>query len=319
MDKIFYFLARLGVALLQAMPLRWLARLGRGGGELAFWLDARHRKVALQNLTLCFQAEKSPKEIRALAHENFRRIGENFACSVKTASMPEAQLKKIMAVTGAESAAAAGGAHEPKCLIYASGHFGNFELFARLTSFIEGYKIAATYRGMRPAWLNRMVLSLRQTTGNIMYERRTDADALKKAMGEGGRLLVLFADQSTRENGMELPLFGRPCWTSRAPAVMAMRYKGVLFVPICYRTSLGRWRIEVGKPIATHEGGARRSIEALTRDMNSAMEAAIRRDPANWFWVHNRWKLRAEANSTETLEPTEDHKGLAGAVPKSQR
>jgi KDO2-lipid IV(A) lauroyltransferase len=74
---------------------------------------------------------------------------------------------------------------------------------------------------------------------------------------------------------------------------MAMRYKTTLFVPICYRTSLGRWRIEVGEPIATHQDGLRRSVEAITRDMNTAMEAAIRRDPANWFWVHNRWKLRA--------------------------
>jgi KDO2-lipid IV(A) lauroyltransferase len=26
------------------------------------------------------------------------------------------------------------------------------------------------------------------------------------------------------------------------------------------------------------------------RDVNLAFEAAVRRDPANWFWVHNRWK-----------------------------
>jgi KDO2-lipid IV(A) lauroyltransferase len=25
-------------------------------------------------------------------------------------------------------------------------------------------------------------------------------------------------------------------------------------------------------------------------DVNRAFEAAVRRDPANWFWVHNRWK-----------------------------
>jgi lauroyl/myristoyl acyltransferase len=26
------------------------------------------------------------------------------------------------------------------------------------------------------------------------------------------------------------------------------------------------------------------------RDVNRAFEAAVRRDPANWFWVHRRWK-----------------------------
>ena len=39
------------VAFLQALPLTWVARLGRCGGALAYWLDARHRRVALRNLT----------------------------------------------------------------------------------------------------------------------------------------------------------------------------------------------------------------------------------------------------------------------------
>jgi len=175
-------------------------------------------------------------------------------------------------------------------------------LFSRMAWYIGGYQVAATYRGLRPQALNQVMLDLRSNSGTVMYERRKEAGTLKKAMGEGGRLLVLFSDQSARENGMELPFLGRPCWTSRAPAVMAMRYKAALYVPICYRTSLGRWRIEVGEPIATHRDGLRRSVEAITRDMNSAMEVAIRRDPANWFWVHNRWKLRAAPQPVEQPE-----------------
>jgi KDO2-lipid IV(A) lauroyltransferase len=27
------------------------------------------------------------------------------------------------------------------------------------------------------------------------------------------------------------------------------------------------------------------------RDVNRAFEIAVRRDPANWFWVHKRWKI----------------------------
>jgi lauroyl/myristoyl acyltransferase len=158
-----------------------------------------------------------------------------------------------------------------------------------------------------------MVISLRQFSGTVMYERRTGSDALKKAMSAGGQLLVLFSDQSVRSNGLELPFLGRPCWTTRAPAIMAMRYKSALFVPICYRTALGRWRIEVGEPIATHQDGARRSIEAITRDMNTAMETAIHRDPANWFWVHNRWKMRSE---TEAAEPAAEPEVPTAALHK---
>jgi len=46
MDKPLYFLVRSLVWLLQALPLGWVARVGRAGGELAYWADRRHRRVA---------------------------------------------------------------------------------------------------------------------------------------------------------------------------------------------------------------------------------------------------------------------------------
>ena len=61
-DRLLCFFARIGIGLLQAMPLRWAARLGRYGGEVAFRLDKRHRRMVIGNLTRCFQHEKSPAE-----------------------------------------------------------------------------------------------------------------------------------------------------------------------------------------------------------------------------------------------------------------
>src|SRR5260370_41436216 len=92
LDRLLYIIARALVGFLQALPLGLVARLGQAGGALAYWLDARHRRVALRNLTRCFDREKTPAEIRALARENFRRLGENYACAVETASMSAADL-----------------------------------------------------------------------------------------------------------------------------------------------------------------------------------------------------------------------------------
>lgn len=325
MDRALYYFGLVIVALIQAMPLLWVARLGRFGGGVVFWLDGRHRRVALHNLTLCFQAVKSPKEIRALAQENFRRIGETYCCAIKTAGMSELELRKIFEVSGiAPFDPAIVKRPEQNCL-YATGHFGNFELFARISTFVPGYQCAATYRAFRQPSLDRILRALRTGTGSgcLMFERRTDADGLKKVMSEGGMLLILFSDQSVKDNGLELPFFGRPCSASRAPAVMAARYNCSLYVPICYRTAMGRWRIEVGEPIPTHANGIRRSTEEITRDVNSALEIAVRRDPANWFWVHNRWKTRVKANNqseTEAHSASAPHRGNpvtnpAGSLP----
>ena len=59
---------------------------------------------------------------------------------------------------------------------------------------------------------------------------------------------------------------------------------------ICYRTGLAKWRIEVGDEIPTRENGVPVPLEEIMRDVNRAFEVAVRRDPANWFWVHRRWK-----------------------------
>src|SRR5437867_1560534 len=86
-DHVLYWVVLALVRFVQTLPLRWAARLGRAGGALAFWLDGRHRRVALENLTRCFASEKSAQEIRALARENFKRIGESYSCGIKTAGM----------------------------------------------------------------------------------------------------------------------------------------------------------------------------------------------------------------------------------------
>jgi KDO2-lipid IV(A) lauroyltransferase len=145
--------------------------------------------------------------------------------------------------------------------------------------------------------MNRLFYDLRTRSGNLLFERRTEANDLKRALDKGGLLLVLVADQSARDGGLELSFFGQPCFASRAPAVMATRYDCELYAPICYRIGLGHWVIETGEAIPTQENCRRRSSEDITHDINVAMETAVRRDPANWFWVHNRWKTRQPATA----------------------
>lgn len=289
MDFLLTLLARVVVALLQALPLGAVAWLGRVFGALAYVLDGRHRGVARRNIAMCFP-EKSAAEVRALARENFRRIGESFACAVKTASFDATGIRGVTEFVGAEKFPTTVTGEPPRSVVCAVGHFANFELLGRTGLFVPGYQVATTYRGLRQEGLTRVMQGLREKSGSLFFERRKDADALKAAMNRPGMMLGLFTDQHAGDRGVRLPFFGRDCSTSVAPGVLALRYGCPLFAVICHRVAAGRWRIEVGDEIPTHLNGQPRSTEDMARDMNRAFEAAIRRDPANWFWVHNRWK-----------------------------
>jgi Kdo2-lipid IVA lauroyltransferase/acyltransferase len=288
MNTILYRLARGFVALIQALPLPLVAKLGRAGGGLAFRLDARHRRVVVNNLTMVFGAEKSAEEIYLLAQENFRRIGENYASAVKTAAMTAEQLRPHVEFAGIERLPQKSGDAAPPNVVVAIGHFGNFELYARFHDVRADYQCATTYRALKQPGLNRLMQDLRGTSGCLYFERRADGPLLRAAMNRGGIILGLLADQSSK--GLRAPFLGHDCNTGLAPAVLALRYETRLYSAICYRVAPAKWRLELGEEIPTHENGHPRSSEAIMRAVNLSLEQAVRRDPANWFWVHRRWK-----------------------------
>jgi lauroyl/myristoyl acyltransferase len=290
MDRLLYIPVLALIRLLQALPLRVVARIGRAGGALAYYLDARHRRVAMRNLEMCLGRERPREELRAIAQENFRRLGENYASAIKTAAMTAEQLKPHLEFVRLDTLYPEPFGKEPPRRVVAIGHFGNFELYARFGQYIPGVKCATTYRALRQPSLNRLMQSLREKSGVLLFERRTEAEALKAAMNTPGMLLGLLLDQHAGSGGVIVPFFGKDCSTSASAAVFALRYDCPLHTGICYRVGLAQWRIEAGDEIPTRINGQARPVADITRDINRAFEAAVRRDPANWFWVHNRWK-----------------------------
>ncbi len=284
MNTLIYWLGSALVAVLQSLPLIWVARLGRAGGALAYRLDARHRKAALKNLTMCFGSEKSPAEIRALARENFRRIGENYASAVKTITMTLEQLRPHVEYIGAERLL------PPRRVVNAGGHFGNFELYARFSDIIPGYQAVTTYRALNQPALNRLMEELRSRSNCLFFERRSGAPLLRAAMNRPAIILGLQIDQHGGDHGLRLPFLGHDCSTNSSPAVFALRYNCELYAAVCYRMGLAKWRLELGEHIPTHENGHPRAVEDIMRDVLRLHEKAVLRDPANWFWVHKRWK-----------------------------
>ncbi len=294
METLLYIFARALVAFAQCLPLRWLACLGRCAGALAWHVDRRHRLVALENLGASFP-EKTKNEIHELAKENFRRLGETYLSILKTGSMRAKAISEILEIEGYLQLEKILQANPNERILLAVGHFGNFELFAWMKLVVPSGQVVTTYRGLRQRKLTQLMLDLREASGCLYFERRDEGPQLKETMKRSSILLGLLADQHAGDGGLRLPVFGREASVSAAPAVMAKRYGCRLFPSACFRTGLGRWKLELGEEIPLRENGKHRSTETITRDIITAQEDYIRRDPANWFWVHNRWKPRSKS------------------------
>lgn len=294
MDFIIYYPLLLLVKLLQALPLRLVAWLGRRVGALAYWIDGRHRRVATENLKRCFP-EKNVDEVRKLARENFRRLGENYCSAIKTATMTDAELLPHFEVVGMEEINAVKGLGA----IIAIGHFGNFELYTRITTYFPGLRLGTTYRALNHPRFNALLYKLRARPELQLYERRGGAKLLCRSLKQGNLVLGLLCDQRGGRRDVRAPFFGHECSTNAASALLAQRYGVPLHTGICYRTGPAHWRIEFESSIPTRTEGALRPVEEIMAEVNARLEAAIRRDPPNWFWVHDRWKFTKKAKARE--------------------
>ena len=176
-------------------------------------------------------------------------------------------------------------------VVVAIGHFGNFELYGRVGLFLPECVSATTYRGIKPEGLDRLLRELRTKSGCHYFERREQGASLRAFMTKQSAILGLLVDQHGGDHGLRLPFLGQDASTNPSAAIFALRYNVPLVTAICYRVALGKWRIEVGPLIPTRNpGGTARSVVEITSDVNRALEAGVVRDPANWFWVHRRWK-----------------------------
>ena len=300
-NPLFYYLARFFIAVIQLMPLKLVALAGRIGGYLFYFLDVRHRRVAVNNLLASLGNSHSKKAIISIARENFCRIGEVYFSALKTAAIPTEKIGSVLSSKGRENISLAKRKDGSlPSFLFAMGHFGNFELYAKSGVFVPGFELSTTYRGFRQPWLEQLILSLRRKSGVSFFDRRWDGGKLRAFMNRPGTITGLLADQSAGRSGLRLPFFGRPCSVTPAPALFALRYNLSLHGCFCRRLGLGRWEIVVGPEIPTHYHDQARPIEDIMSDINSQFESFILEDPANWFWVHDRWKKpeKAEVRSS---------------------
>ena len=85
------------------MPLKLVALVGRFGGFMFYFLDVRHRRVAVNNLLACLCNSHSKKEIISIARENFCRIGEVYFSALKTAAIPSEKIWPVLSSKGEEN------------------------------------------------------------------------------------------------------------------------------------------------------------------------------------------------------------------------
>ncbi len=282
-----YLLVRLLVGLVRLLPLRAAWALGAMLGRVGWWVLPGYRRLARHNLRIAFP-EKPAAERNLIARDSFSRFGANLLCGVRTAFMRVDEFRARIEPASLEAWARA--MREPNArgrgALALLSHLGCWEMWARISALVPGLRSGTIYQPLRDARLEAWVRRLRAAHGLELFDRKTGFHA-PAAFVRAGNALGVLADQHAGDGGVWTPFFGRLASTSPLAALIARR-AGVPLVPTAMVTAgPARWRVLTGAPLTPRPG---ESAAALTIRVNAALEEQIAASPADWFWVHNRWK-----------------------------
>ena len=174
--------------------------------------------------------------------------------------------------------------------IFYSGHFANFELMAmELNKF--GIKCAAIYRPLNNYFLNPLMEYLRMKyicPNQIPKGRMGMREIISKI--KDGYSVALMMDQRVSE-GLKIPFFNKPAFTTTIPAQLALKYDCKL-VPIFLERKDGpNFEMTIHEPYKIEKtGNYEEDTKNIIHKINQIIEKMVIKNPTQWIWSHNRWK-----------------------------
>lgn len=190
--------------------------------------------------------------------------------------------------------------HRPVILV--TGHFGNFEMGGHILGLL-GYPTFSVARSLDNRYLNRYVVSMRESTGQYLLEKNGGYEDILDVLENRG-IVAFLADQSAGPRGCWVDFFGKSASAYKAMALMSLQYSAPIVVCSCTRQNGPFMRFKLATsdyfdPLDPPPGIE--SVFEITQWFTSVLERGIRRRPEQYWWLHRRWKTFGRAVSIESI------------------
>jgi len=176
---------------------------------------------------------------------------------------------------------------ENKPVIFISGHFNNFELMAM---HIEksGLEVAAIYRPLNNKFLNFFMEKIRKKF-ICKHQIKKGISGTKKILNhfKNGTSIALMIDQRLSQ-GIKTNFFNQEALTTTIPAQFVKKFNCKIVPIYIERINKFNFSLKVYEPISYSKD---ETIHNITSDLNKILEKMILKNPEQWIWSHNRWKV----------------------------
>lgn len=280
MKTVEYWLARFVLATLSSTPPATAHALARFYVRVLDLALPRLRRTALKNLEMAGFAGR--ERITTGVFDSIARLVVSFARFPRITRENVHELIRYEGLENFQQAHRLG-----KGVLVATGHFGNWELSA----FAHAYMTVPMHIVVRPidnARIDALVEQRRELSGNCAIAKKDAARGILRALASGDAVGVLIDQNTTPDQGVFIDFFGVKACAGSAFVKLA-HHSSAAVVP-----GYALWSDKEQRYVLHFEPAVEMTGDVLedTQRVHARLEAAIRKHPEQWLWIHRRWKTR---------------------------
>ena len=271
-------LLKLSLNLIAALPLSIAQAIGAFLGVLAYLGSSHYRSLFRPQYQTVVTAKNLPFKL----WEAIRASGMLFSDSLWIWRNPQKALALVEVQNWDVVEAAINEGHG---LVMLTPHLGGFEIIPRVLA--QHFPATILYRPSRQAWLNEVVEEGRAYPNmHFVPTNLNGVRQMTRALTRGEAIGILPDQVPSGGEGVWVPFFGRPAYTTPLPARLANRNKTPVVMFTAKRKGLGQgWLMQ-----ATRLSPLSEDATIGAAELNVAIENAVLVAPEQFIWSYNRYK-----------------------------
>jgi KDO2-lipid IV(A) lauroyltransferase len=259
--------------------------------KIGFLAAGKIRNIAKNSLELAFEDSLTKAEKDKIAKDSFRYMVEGGFELLYCIEHPE-YINQIVDIKGKDHLDEA--LSHNRGVIAVTAHFGNFPIMQfRLAQ--AGYNVNSIIRHMRDKMADEYFLRKRNKVGvKTIYTEPRSTCVLQSARSlKGNEVLFILLDQNFGTGGVFVDFFGKKAATATGPIILAQRTKAVIMPMFIVHNNQGRHTLFIEPEFKLEENDNKEKTILLNiQRLTGIIEKYIRQYPAEWSWIHRRWKTR---------------------------
>ncbi len=245
--------------------------------------------IADNNMRLVLKDELSPAEIERLLEENFTHMGLVIVEFIMVRKLNKNNFRNYIDLTIEGEDFLKDAYSRGQGVIIYTAHLGNWEWLGAILAFL-GYPLTAIAQRQHNKSFDHSINKTRRDKGvKMIFTREMSQRDCYLAL-QNNECLFLLGEQYPLSNGWPVRFFGQDTYAFSGVVRFAQKTGASIVPTFLIREGWRKHRLVCLQPYRVDKDTDRTEQKRILQELTAKVEMMIRNHPAQWLWIHERWR-----------------------------